>query len=187
MGHQQQRRPLLRLQGEEELHDPGTGFRIEIPGRLVSQQKRWARHEGPGQGDPLLLATGELPRVVMPPRLEADAGQGRCRLPGGIGNSGEFEGERDILGGGHRRDEVKGLENDADMTPPEAGQGVLVELGDIDSGDADAAGGRLLETGDRHQQGGLARPRGAGDTESLPGRKLQIDPAQDIDPATAAD
>jgi len=73
------------------------------------------------------------------------------------------------------------------MTPPEAGQGILVELGDIDSGDADAAGARLLETGDRHQQGGLARPRGAGDAEGLPGRELQVDPAQDIDPAAAAD
>src|SRR3978361_187599 len=44
----------------EEAHDPGRGGRVQVSGRLVGQEDQRPVDERAGDGDPLLLATGEL-------------------------------------------------------------------------------------------------------------------------------
>src|SRR6185312_11671925 len=46
----------------EQQHDPLAGLRVEVAGGLVGQQHQRAVDERTGDGDPLLLAPGELVR-----------------------------------------------------------------------------------------------------------------------------
>ena len=47
--------------------------RVEVAGRLVGEQQRRAVDQRPGDRDALLLAAGELRRVVVQPVAQADA------------------------------------------------------------------------------------------------------------------
>ena len=64
MSHQHQCSAGVRVHLEEQLSDPGASRRIEIARRLVSKEYGWLRHERPRERDTLLLAPGELARVV---------------------------------------------------------------------------------------------------------------------------
>ena len=45
---------------EQQVDDLPAGLAVEIAGRLVGQQQRGPADEGAGEGDPLLLAAGQL-------------------------------------------------------------------------------------------------------------------------------
>ena len=64
----------------------------------------------------------------MQPRAEPDRFQLARRAPGRIGMAGQFQRHRDVLQRGHGRDQVKGLEDDADMAATKPRQSVLVEI-----------------------------------------------------------
>jgi len=72
MGDQQHRETLL-VQLLEDRHHLDAGARVEVAGGLVRQEQGGAVHQRPRDGDPLLLATGELRRGVVEPVRETDA------------------------------------------------------------------------------------------------------------------
>ena len=79
------------------------------------------------------------------------------------------------------RDQVEGLEHDADVAAAEQRQRVLVEPGQRPPGELQAAGGRPFQPGEQHQQAGLA---GAGRSDQPHGfarRQVEIDAAENID------
>ena len=84
-------------------------------------------HQGAGDGDPLPLAAGELVGHVVGPWGEADVlegleGQGVAfvrRL------AGVDQGKFDILQGGGARQQVEGLEDEADLLVPDLGEVVV--------------------------------------------------------------
>ena len=47
--------------GLQELHDGGTRVHVQRPGGLVGQDDPRPAGDGPGDGHPLLLATGQEP------------------------------------------------------------------------------------------------------------------------------
>ena len=47
--------------------DLGLGLRVQIAGWLIGEQDRRLIHKGSGYGDPLLLASGKLGRLVLHP------------------------------------------------------------------------------------------------------------------------
>jgi hypothetical protein len=99
----------------------------------------------------------------------------RIRAPG------KLQRNRDILERGHRRQQVEGLEDDADSAAPSAGKPVLIELREVRSRHPHPPGGGALEPGqDRHQRG-LARSRWPQDRDALAAADLQVDPAQHVD------
>ena len=68
----------------------------------------------PGDGDALLLAAGQLGRPVLEAVAEAD-GVDDAVEPRLVGlAAGERQRQRDVLGGGQRRDQVERLEDEAD-------------------------------------------------------------------------
>ncbi len=65
MCHQHQGGAVLVAQPEQHVVDPLAGVRVQVAGGFVGKQHLRGVGEGAGDGDPLLLAAGELVRVVL--------------------------------------------------------------------------------------------------------------------------
>ena len=77
--------------------------------------------------DALLFAAGELRRIMMQSVAEPDRLQLLRRALRSVGIAGKLERDGDVLERRHGRDQMEGLEDDADLAAAEAGQRVLVE------------------------------------------------------------
>ena len=64
--------PLLAVELLEHVEDLDAGARVEVAGRLVGEEEGGVVDEGAGDGDALLLAAGELGRLVFEPIGQAD-------------------------------------------------------------------------------------------------------------------
>jgi hypothetical protein len=132
---------------------------VERGERLVEHHQRRCRGEGPGQGHPLLLATGEL---VGPRPLEAGQPDEGEALGDALGRGpAPREAEPDVRPHGEVGEERALLRHDPDPAP-------LGRHGRLDHGAVDlhGAGVLALEADHDAQQGGLAaarRPEHGGD------------------------
>ncbi len=93
------------------------GVAVEVAGRLVGEDQRGVGDDRARHGDALLLAAGELGRVMAGAVEDADgvergAGALAARL---AGQAGVGERELDLGERAHPRDEVEGLEDEADL------------------------------------------------------------------------
>ena len=50
---------------EDKVKNLLAGNGVKITCHFISQKKLWPHHEGTGDGDPLLLSAGKLPRLVL--------------------------------------------------------------------------------------------------------------------------
>ena len=134
-----------------------AGRLVEIAGRLVGDEDGRIGRQRAGQRDALLLAAGELRRIVMQALAKPD----RCQLLRGaisrVGIAGEFQRHRDVFQRRHGRDQVKRLEHDADLAAAEAGQRVLVEGIERRAVDHHLSAIGAFQPRHHHQQGGFAR------------------------------
>ena len=71
MGDDHQHHPLLLLQLQEQPADAVGGGLVKVAGGLVGQQEHGPLEQGPGQGCPLLLASGELGGAMIQPAAQA--------------------------------------------------------------------------------------------------------------------
>ena len=62
---------MLAVQAGDQLKDRFSSAAVEIAGRLIGQQDLRLGDERPGQGQPLLLASGKLARTMMPARFQS--------------------------------------------------------------------------------------------------------------------
>ena len=74
VGHDDEGRAAGAVHLEEKLRDLVTRRGIEIARRLVGQHEGRIQHQGPGDGDPLALTSGELPDGMLDPVAEAERG-----------------------------------------------------------------------------------------------------------------
>jgi hypothetical protein len=96
--------------------------------------------------------------------------------PGGIGLAARQRGrERDVLDGAERRDQVEGLEDEADLVPPEDGELAVVEGREVGVADEDAPTGQVVESGHAVHERRLAGARRAHDGRELAGTELDVD------------
>ena len=136
VGDQHQRGAALRVAGEQQIDDLLAGGLVEIAGRLVGDQDRRIGRQRAGQRDALLLAAGQLRRIVRAAvRPSPTAASSRARALERVGGAGQFQRHRDVFQRRHGRDQVEGLEHDADIAAAEARQRVLVERAEILAGD----------------------------------------------------
>ncbi len=181
MRDQQQRRAEPRVLLEQMVDDRLAGGAVEIAGRLVGQQQRRAGDEGARDRDALLLAARQLAGIVPQAMPEPDPSQRRLGQREGVAMPSQFERDRDVLARRHRRQQVKALEHDPDMTPPQPRQPAFVEAAQVLPGHDDPPGARPLDAGDDHHQARLARSRRADQRDRLAGRDGERDAAQDLD------
>ena len=152
---------------------------VEVARRLVGQQKLGRRGEGARKGHALLLATGELGRVVMPASAKAHAReQVRCTVTC-IVDTGELEREDHVLERGEVGEQLEVLEHEADATTTEACERVFVEGFEGLAVEEHAALGRAIESGEETEQRRLAATRRAEDREVVTARNDEIDAVED--------
>ena len=124
MGHHQDG-GAVAVDPVEELQDLGAGGRVELAGGLVGQEERRPVGQGPGDGDPLHFAAGELggpvPFPVSQPDVSEQLSSPGRPLPPGQARFGH--GQLDVLPRGQDGEEVEALEDEAQAEEPKAGEG----------------------------------------------------------------
>ena len=78
------------------------------------------------------------------------------------------------------------LEDDADIVPPEAGEAVFVQLGEVLPRDADCSCCRPLQPAEQHHQAGFAGARRSDQPDPLASLDLERYSLEDIDHAGRA-
>ena len=73
IGDEDDGQTVVAVQGLEHALDLATGDRVHIARRLVGEQEQGAGDQSAGDGDPLLLITGELVRQVIDTLAQAHA------------------------------------------------------------------------------------------------------------------
>ncbi|MNN43623.1 hypothetical protein D3C81_1578690 [compost metagenome] len=140
--------------GQQLQHRSG-GLRVKGAGGFVTQQNLRFGSQGAGDADALLLAAGELRRVLFRVIGQADAGQqfvdaGVDFLARQLAGQGQWQGHvvGDSLGG----QQVEVLEDHPDLLA-ESAQIVGVERSDVFAVDDDLAAARRFQAVDQAQQG----------------------------------
>ena len=128
----------------EERQDFRAGLGVEVAGRLVGQQDGRPVHQRAGDGDALALAAGQLVGPVMDPVGQADVAQGLQRhLPPFLGgHAGVDQGQLDVAQRVGARQQVEGLEDEADLLVADLRQLVVVHLAHLDAVQLVLAAGR---------------------------------------------
>src|ERR1700744_4294805 len=152
----------------QDLHDADRRGRVDVSGRLVGQQDHRPVDEGPGHGDPLLLATGQLVGHPVVLALQADQvddlGHDLADEPPRLADDLQREGHVlvDVL----VRQEPEVLEHTADAAP-EHRHAPVGQPGQIPAGHPDTAIGRPLLLEDQAQERGVTRTRRADEKDKL--------------------
>jgi hypothetical protein len=171
--------PLAAAQLGQQLEDAPAGPAIQVARGLVGKQNGRPGSEGPRQGDPLLLAAGELARVVMAAVLEAHGGEELVGAAHRIGLPEELDREEDVLARRQIGQELKALEDEADLVPAEEGELILRQVLDRPAVDPHLAGGGAVEAGHQGEEGGLAAAGGPQHGHELARLDPQVDAVDD--------
>lgn len=182
------RLPVLAARGGEQTQHLTAGLRVEVAGGLIGEHEVGCRGEGAGDGDTLLLTAGQLVRTVGEPRAQAerlDEPVDARALDRTRTATVELEREHDVAEGVERRDEVEGLEDEADPATPQDGEVDVAQAGDLGVADPRASLGRAVESRHDVHQGRLAGTRRPHDGGELPAADAHADVVQCVDGALA--
>ncbi|KAG0924606.1 hypothetical protein G6F32_013848 [Rhizopus arrhizus] len=182
VGDQLDGQAQLAVDLRQQRQHRGGGLRIERTGGFVAQQDLRARGQRAGNADALLLATGQLRRVLLRMCLQAHGLQqlGHARVDLRLRRAGQFQREGDVAGHRARRQQVEVLEDHADA-PAQRAQAVRVQCGDVLATDQQAAAAGFFQAVDHADQGRLARAGMADDAEDLTGLDGQVQRLQRAD------
>ena len=175
MGDEDERRPGLAIELEHQRHHCLAGGEVEAAGRLVGEQQHRPDDERAREGDALLLAARKHARIVAQPLAQADPAQHLGRQRARVVSPLQLERQHDVLERIQVGEQLKALEDEADLGGADRGALVLVDREQVDAVEANRSGGRRVEPGDQRQQRALARPRGADDGDRALPRQGEID------------
>ncbi len=108
-------------------HDLVAGGRVEVAGGLVGQQDGGVVDQRAGDGHALALAAGKLVGLVVHALFQVHLPQGLLGplQPLGGGHAGIDQRQLDVVQRGGARQQVEGLEDEADFLVADAGQLVV--------------------------------------------------------------
>ena len=173
VGDQQQGRAKAGVVLEQAIDYDAANGAVEISGGLIGQQQLGPGYKGPGDRNPLLLTTRELAGLMRDAVREADCPERFLGRGKGIGPTAQLEGDRDVLQRRHCRDQMKGLEYDADPRAAEPGKRVFIERAEVDPVNQHSSGTQTFQPAKHHQQGGFPGARRADDADAFPRRDLE--------------
>ena len=174
-----ERGAALAPEVDEDVEDRGAGRAVEVSRRLVGEEERRAGSEGARERDPLLLAAGELRRVVVAALPEADGREEVRRALAGVGVARQLERQEDVLPGRHVGEELVRLEDEADLPPPEEREVVLGHGVDRSPVEEDLAARGAVEAGHEAEERRLAAARRAQDGGELARADAEVDVVED--------
>ena len=162
--------------------------RVERTGRLVGEQQPALADDGSGDGDALLLTTGEVVGVAVEVVGQAERVQRRDRSLPRLAciAAVELERQHHVLDGGQRRHEVEPLEHVADVATAQRRQLLGGQVAEVAAVDTDLAGARRFEAAGEMEQRRLAATGGPHHGEQLAWRDREVDAAQGVDLGLAA-
>ena len=165
----------------EELENRLSRMRIEVPGRFVRQQQLRLVQQRPRNRRALLFAARKFRRPVTHAAGKPDRFQQRDRtlLRFAARQPRQIARQHDVFEHGQLRQQMVGLEDEADLPVPEPGGLAAAQLRHVDSGDADRPGIRLLQRADQIQQRGFAAAGGAEQAGPFAAPDLPVHAAQD--------
>src|SRR6185436_19239131 len=120
----------------------------------------------------------ELGRIVMASPAQSDPAQELVRALLGL-EPAELQRHLDVLARGEGRDELEGLEHEADLLTAQAGSLVFAERAELDAVEPDASGGRTVEPGEQSEERALAAAGGPEDGHERSVRHVERDTFQD--------
>jgi hypothetical protein len=169
MGDQHDGQVQLAVDLGQQLQDRRRGLRVEGAGGFVTKQDFWLGRQGSGDADALLLAAGQLRRVLLGVVRQADAGEQLSHtLVDFLARqfTGERQRQRDVVGHGLGRQQVEVLEDHPDLLA-KAPQAVGVQRSDFFAIHLDLAATGLFQTVDQAQQGAFTGTRMANQAKHL--------------------
>ena len=171
------------MQLEEQRRDALGRLAIEVAGRLVAEHQRRLAHQRPRDRHALLLAAGQLRRLMIEPLRQADAIEQRARaIDVVLRRAGDDRRRQRVLEDRALRQQAVILEDEADAPIAERGQRLGVERVRVGVAERDGAAGRPIEAAADVEQRALAAARGADDRRRVAGLQRQRDVAQDVEP-----
>jgi len=159
----------------DRLQHDDPGLAVQGAGRLITQQHLGPLGDGPGDGDPLLFAAGELGREMVHAVLQLDQRQRRLR---GQRVGGDLGHQADVLARRQAGYQVVELEHEADVVAAVPGQAGVVQGGQLLRTEEHPAVGRQVETAQDVQKGRLAAARRAQHHHQFAGIELHVDATQ---------
>ena len=177
MGHQDARcaagAELLEEQVEHLHRTPG----VEVAGRLVGKHHRRLVHQRTCDRHALQLATRQqVGRVVCSPP-KPHAAEHLARTPVGLSLRllQQPQGQGHVLRQAQMRQDVEGLENEAEVPAAQACEAVVIEPRKFRPGHPDLAAIERLKASDAVEQGGFAHARLADDGDTFAAGDLQFE------------
>ena len=157
-------------------------FRIEVAGRLISQEKGGAMDQRAGDGGALHFAAAHLMRKSFRARAESDEfehfGGARAGLAGAV--AAQEQGKFYVLHRGHGREEIEKLEDDAEVFAPVGRELCFAGFVQREAVDGDFSGARLVESAEKIEQRAFAAAARSGHRAKRMRRDLQRDVAQGV-------
>ena len=155
---------------------------VEVAGGLVAEQERRVGHDGAGDGHALLLAAGELARLVL--RAVGDAHDAERGLDAALAlgprERGQQQRQLHVAEGGEHRDQVVHLEDEPDVARPPGGELRAAQPADLVPGHGDAARAGDVEAAHEVEQRGLAGAAGAHEGHEVALVHAQVHALQDV-------
>jgi hypothetical protein len=145
-------------------------------GGWVGEHQARTVDKGASDGDPLRLAPGQFERPRVCPVLQAHLDQRFFDLPVPRSGIDTLQDQRQgrVLGHAEMGQQEEGLEHEAQMTSAEGRPIVLRQREDVCAVEVDAAGIRVLETGDQVEKRRLSAARFAHDGDEFAGREIEL-------------
>src|SRR3712207_1165859 len=163
----------------QKLHDAHARVRVEVAGRLVGDEDRRLRDEGPCDRDALLLPAGELVGELLhlPAQPHKVEYLGDLRADGAPLLASDLHRVGDVLGGGLVREQLEVLEDAPDVAPV-AGYLAPGDRGEPRAVDVDGPSRGLYLLQDQAHHRGLAGAASSYQEDELAGIYLQAHPLQ---------
>ncbi len=152
--------------------------RIEITGGLIGKDDFRFVDECAGDGHALLLATGELGGLVIEASRDAEELGENVEAVRIEAVAVNVLGERDVVAGGERRQEIEFLEDEANFVAAKVGAGGVAEGGKVVAIEHDAASRGAGEGAHDVEHGRFAAPGGPHDGEKIAGHNVNTDTAK---------
>lgn len=181
MGHQNQRRTVLAVEGKEQIGNPVPGLPVQIAGGLVGEQQRGLAVKGPGERHSLLLAAGKLCRKVMKALAEPKLFEQRpgvlAALP--VAFAAQQGGQLNVLQRVEGRHQHKRLKHKADVAGTQRCPHLFIQPVQRLTEQVNFATAAVVKPGEDRQQRGLPRAGLANQGDALTPFDKQLNSGKD--------